>query len=68
MRSVDRENKFYRRIILAILLVWSISLWGGKQTLSPLTYGLKDCISDIQRYYVLQEVHDATLKQGCVVE
>ncbi len=68
MRSVDSERTFYRAIIMAILLVRSVLLWGGNQTLSPLDYGLKDCISDIQRYYVLQEVHNDALKQGCGVD
>ena len=68
MKSVDSESIFNRWVIIAILLVRSILLWGGNQTLSPLAYGLHDCISDIQRYYVLQKVHNDALKQGCGVD
>lgn len=42
-------------------------MWGENVMLSPLNYGLNNCISDIQRYYVLQEVHQDAEKLGCGV-
>lgn len=43
-------------------------VWSNERMLSPLKYGLYDCVSDIQRYYVLQEVHNDAAKLGFGVD
>ena len=58
----------FRCLLIVIQLVWPVVLWGDTISISPLNYGLNECISDIQRYYVLQEVHADAVKKGCEVD
>lgn len=51
-----------------MLLVWHSYVGGENKMLSPQEYGLSNCVSDIQRYYVLQEIHNDAVKMGCGVD
>lgn len=64
----DCYSMCFRWLLLVTLLVYPYFLLGESKSLSPLMYGLNDCISDIQRYYVLQELHNDAVKQGCGVD
>lgn len=54
-------------ILLVVICFSSFDVYGLGKTLHPIVYGLNDCISDIQRYYVLQEMHNDAAKLGCNV-
>lgn len=60
----DCFSTCFRWLLLVTLLVHPYYLFGESKTFSPLAYGLHDCISDIQRYYVLQEMHNDAVKWG----
>lgn len=59
---------FFRLSLMVALLALSTIMRGENKLLSPLRYGLNACISGIQRYYVLQEVHNDAVKLGCGVD
>ena len=63
----DGKTQRLKWVLMVALFLCPNCLRSWGKMLSPLAYGLRDCISDIQRYYVMQEVHQDAVKLGCGV-
>lgn len=55
-------------LLFLILLLSTQYVHCKREKLSPISYGLRDCISDIQRYYVLQDLHNDAVRLRCDVD